>query len=345
VTFVASTGDSTTTPFAGEYPAFSPNVVAVGGTTLSLNPDNSYKSEVAWNINNNPGDVSAGGISQFEPLPEYQHAVTPFGATNVNNMRMIPDVSLLAGTDPTNPGTVPATGLGSSNPAAGSGVATYDSYQDGSPTAALNPWFINGGTSLATPAFAGLIAIGDQLRQSVGEAPLNTSQTLSTLYSMPASAFHDITSGNNLVPFFAGPGYDLVTGIGSPVANVLVPALAGAPVLASVQRVGIHHQTAIDLSFFGALDPHPAQHLDNYRLLVEGPNGLFNHKIPLRSATYPRASQTVVLMPKHLSLNHTYELVVRGTKPHGLRGANGIFLAGGNQTVIFSGFTPSSPVT
>ena len=74
VTFLSGSGDSHTSPdtpttrqhsgdFNGDYPAFSPNVVAVGGTTLSLNSDNSYKGEVAWNQIPSQSNVSSGGIS------------------------------------------------------------------------------------------------------------------------------------------------------------------------------------------------------------------------------------------------------------------------------------------
>ena len=47
---------------------------------------------------------------------------------------------------------------------------------------------------------------------------------MQALYSLPASDFHDITSGYN--GLFAGPGYNEVTGLGSPIANLLVPDLA-----------------------------------------------------------------------------------------------------------------------
>ena len=50
------------------------------------------------------------------------------------------------------------------------------------------------------------------------------TQTLPALYSLPSADFHDIVYGNN--GYAAGPGYDLVTGLGTPVANLLVPALA-----------------------------------------------------------------------------------------------------------------------
>ena len=62
ITFVAATGDSGTAP---GYPAVSPNVVAVGGTTLYLNPNNSRAGESGWSGSN-------GGISVYEPVPSYQ---------------------------------------------------------------------------------------------------------------------------------------------------------------------------------------------------------------------------------------------------------------------------------
>jgi len=101
------------------------------------------------------------------------------------------------------------------------GVAMYDSYDYPS-----NPWLRDGGTSLATPCWAGLIAIADQMRVAMGRTTLNgASQTLPALYSLPSQDFHDITRGSN-GGYTAGKGYDEVTGLGSPVANLLVPALA-----------------------------------------------------------------------------------------------------------------------
>ena len=76
VTFLAATGDSGT---PSGYPAFSPNVVAVGGTSLFLNSNNSYKSESAW-------ADSGGGTSEFESEPAYQDAVQTTGK------RTVPDV-------------------------------------------------------------------------------------------------------------------------------------------------------------------------------------------------------------------------------------------------------------
>ncbi len=71
-----------------------------------------------------------------------------------------------------------------------------------------------------------LIAIADQGRVAAGGTTLDgPSQTLPALYGLPSSDFHDITSGGNGT-YSARPGYDEVTGLGSPVANLLVPGLA-----------------------------------------------------------------------------------------------------------------------
>ena len=112
-----------------------------------------------------------------------------------------------------------------SNP--NTGVAIYDSYNGGS-----SPWYQIGGTSVATPCWAGLVALADQIRVSAGLTNLDgPTQTLPRLYSLPASDFHDITSGTSTrqPEYTAAAGYDLVTGLGTPKANLLVPDLALGP--------------------------------------------------------------------------------------------------------------------
>ncbi len=194
VTFLAATGDSGA---PGGYAAYSPNVVAVGGTSLYLNGDNSYNHETVWN--NIYTAATGGGVSQFEPEPTYQQAVQSTG------QRTIPDVSFDG--DPE------------------TGVSIYDSYD--SP---FDPWLTIGGTSLAAPAWAGLIAIADQGRALMGGSPLTGyDQTLPALYSLNYSDFNDITVGNNNMfggGFTAKSGYDEASGLGSPKANLLVPDLA-----------------------------------------------------------------------------------------------------------------------
>jgi len=200
VTFVAASGDSggfvpnsngqpTTTPGV-LYPAASPNVVGVGGTTLNLNADSTYNSETAWSL-------SGGGTSLYEPEPKFQQGV------QTTTFRTVPDVAFDA--DPN------------------TGVAVYDSYND---TDNSGPWVGVGGTSLGAPAWSALIAIANQGRVLAGGTTMDgPSQALPALYAISPTDFNDITSGSNGV-FSAGPGYDEVTGMGSPKADILVPDLA-----------------------------------------------------------------------------------------------------------------------
>jgi hypothetical protein len=204
VTFVAASGDSGA--FQPSYPAASPNVIAVGGTTLTLNGDGSYNNEIGWT-------GSGGNLSQFESSPGFQSQTTG------SSMRAVPDVAF------------DADGLGSP-------CFVYDSYNfPNSPLVGRG-----NGTSLGTPCWAGLIAIANQGRVAEGGRPFDglvdpstgtfepsPQQALYALYSLPTSDFHDITSGSSTSragTFKAGPGYDEVTGLGTPVADRLVPDLA-----------------------------------------------------------------------------------------------------------------------
>ena len=89
-----------------------------------------------------------------------------------------------------------------------------------------NPFEVVGGTSLSAPAWAGLLALVNQGRAAAGEPALNSTsptETQQALYSLPQSDYNVITSGNN--GYTASAGYNLVTGLGTPVANLLVPDL------------------------------------------------------------------------------------------------------------------------
>ena len=193
VTFLASSGDEGA-PVS--YPSASPNVVGVGGTSLYLTGQNNYSSESAWS-------GSGGGISAYESQPSYQKGVV----TQSSSYRTDPDVSYDA--DPN------------------TGFPVYDTLNNGTSA----PWGQWGGTSDAAPQWAALVAIADQGRAVYGLSPLDgPTQTLPTLYGLPAGDFHDITSGTSsgTPNYSAGPGYDLVTGRGTPYANLIVPALVDA---------------------------------------------------------------------------------------------------------------------
>lgn len=220
VTFLAATGDYGS---PSGYPAYSPNVVAVGGTTLNVDAAGNVLSETGWS-------GSGGGVSVNESQPVYQQGIV----TQSSASRANPDVSSDA--DP------------------GTGVAVYDSYDFGSAT----PWAPVGGTSLATPCWAGLIALADQGRALNGGGSLDgATQTLPRLYSASTSSFRDITSGNN-GGYSAGPGYDLVTGRGSPLTGALVPYLSAAgPYVSNFTPSGVQSTapSSIDFNFSMQMDP------------------------------------------------------------------------------------------
>lgn len=190
ITFVAASGDSGA---AGgvTYPSASPNVLAVGGTTLSLSASGGYGSESAWS-------GSTGGYSGYESTPSYQAAALQAAGLSTGS-RTTPDVSLNA--DPS------------------TGYSVYDSVAYGG----MSGWFTVGGTSGAAPGWAGLVAIADQGLARVGHGSLTTSTLLNELYALPSSDFNDVTSGSN--GYLASTGYDLATGLGSPKAGQLVAGL------------------------------------------------------------------------------------------------------------------------
>ncbi len=101
---------------------------------------------------------------------------------------------------------------------AGIGMAVLDTYGDGG-------WVSIGGTSAGSPQWAALVAIADEGRALGGLSTLNNSQTAAALFAAPTADFRDITSGSTQFQT-AGVGYDLATGLGSPVANKLIPYLA-----------------------------------------------------------------------------------------------------------------------
>ncbi len=204
ITYLAAAGDDGVSDT--DYPSTSPDVVSVGGTQITTaDTSGSYGSEVAWNDSSDDDGATGGNLSANESQPAYQKGVVTQSTTE----RAAPDVALEASPD--------------------TGVDVYDSSQ-------RQPGFQEiGGTSLSTPCWAGLVADADQDRALAGLSSLTGStQTLPALYTLPSTDFHDVTSGNNTyrpssreTGNTAGTGYDLVSGLGTPVANLLVPALAG----------------------------------------------------------------------------------------------------------------------
>jgi subtilase family serine protease len=184
------------------WPTSDPYVLAVGGTTLTVDPGTStYGREVVWN---QPGQAATGGgLSVIYPEPDYQKLVP--NQNLFQNRRGVPDVAFPA-----------------------EDFMLYGSFFPGQVPndPQWKHWGIIGGTSVSAPAWAGLIAIADQMRGS----PLGQIQP--ALYSLGGKDMHDITQGNNTFEnvqgYQAQEGYDLATGWGTPIANTFVPALVQA---------------------------------------------------------------------------------------------------------------------
>lgn len=190
VAFFASSGD-TGAPVS--YPAASPNVVSVGGTSLYVS-SGTYASESGWS-------GSGGGISAFEPQPSYQSGFVVQSSTRRGN----PDVAY--DSDPN------------------TGFPVYDSYNN----TGTAKWSQFGGTSAAAPQWAALAAIADQGRALAGLGALDgRTEFLPALYKLAAVDFHDVVTGTSTgsPAYSAAAGYDLVTGRGTPVANLVIADLA-----------------------------------------------------------------------------------------------------------------------
>ena len=186
------------------YPAEDAYVTTVGATHLTTNYGGGpWVGESAWN---DGGYGSGGGVSPDAiPLPTWQQAVAATWSSG--NAREVPDVAMEGDSD--------------------NYYCDMGTCQGGA-----------GGTSFAAPRWAGFMALVNQQAEEVGSAPLGGLGFInSAIYSIGegsnfSSDFHDITEGNNdtadqPVWYSAVPGYDLVTGWGSPNGQNLIDALAG----------------------------------------------------------------------------------------------------------------------
>ncbi len=202
VTVVASSGDTGVISDNGpprqvSLPASDPLVLGAGGTALGASTfTGAYHGEMAWNADT---EASAGGFSSLFSRPAYQD-----GIPRIGRMRGVPDVAA-----------------------------------DADSTTAMSLLFTGGvplpaqGTSAATPLWAAVIALADQ---DAGQHLGFVNPAIYAISRSPAyhRAFHDVTTGDNSVfwptglftGYTAGPGWDPVTGWGSPNAQYLVPLLA-----------------------------------------------------------------------------------------------------------------------
>jgi subtilase family serine protease len=201
------------------WPDSDPLVTGVGGTQLHFTAQGAPAAPTVWNDtyntkaneftdgNTGPNPLaSGGGLSIFFTRPAYQDSVRDV----VGGSRGVPDISMSA--------------------ACNGAVDTYSSYQG-----AADGWSPECGTSEATPLFAGIVALADQV---AGHSLGLINPALYQLAARHKPGIVDVTRGNNTVSFTqdgreqtvtgfpARPGYDLATGLGTVNAPYFVPELA-----------------------------------------------------------------------------------------------------------------------
>ncbi|MGA2434365.1 MAG: protease pro-enzyme activation domain-containing protein [Bryobacteraceae bacterium] len=208
------------------FPASSPYVTGAGGTEFqdteinwsASNNSNGgsalgYISEMAWNDTAIQGALwaSGGGASTLFAKPSWQMGA----GVPADGARDVPDIAFSASA--VHDGYLTCSAGWCTN-----GFRDAESYFD-----------LGGGTSAATPVFAGIVAL---INQETGDSQGNINPTLYTLAATVPGVFHDVTTGSNIVPcvagtpdcttgsfgYYAGPGYDQVTGLGSVDAYSLV---------------------------------------------------------------------------------------------------------------------------
>ncbi len=201
-------GDAYTVYNGIPTPCDDPNITIVGGTTLTTSgPGGAWVSETVWNWDvefgpNYDGVGSGGGISTTYPIPTWQQGIDMTANQGSTTFRNLPDVALTADN-------------------------VFLIFNDGESGSF-------GGTSCATPLWAGFIALVNQQAMASSNSLvgfINPAIYLIGVEPGYASAFHDITTGNNVWSgspdlFYAVPGYDLCTGWGSPTGTNLIMALA-----------------------------------------------------------------------------------------------------------------------
>jgi subtilase family serine protease len=241
ITVLASTGDTGVTNYEADgatfytspvtgWPATDPLVTAVGGTQIKESPSGAF-SQVAWNdtydtnlleaftgASTSTPFASSGGVSEFFKLPSYQSGVSAIiasaiGARHSDDLpRAIPDIAMSGACD--------------------GSVDLYITFPGVSPG-----WTLVCGTSEASPEFAGIVTMSDQV---AGHSLGQINARLYQLSEEHAPGIVPVTSGNNTVTFTqgspavtttvqgygTGPVYNMVTGVGTVNAAFFVPELA-----------------------------------------------------------------------------------------------------------------------
>lgn len=225
-------------------PASVPEITAVGGTTLYPGsspywrpaPDFNgvsalgYTPETAWNDSVALKTVAAGGGGPSSVFPRPNWQIGP--GMPAGDKRLTPDISFAAGL-----------------------------YSNGYVVRSGDAWRVAGGTSAATPVFAGMLAMLNRYLISRGQLAQpglgNVNPAIYRMWQVTPAAIHDVTSGDNKVPciagtagcvggllgYNAGAGYDLATGLGSLDGNVFITQWDGSQTVASATTLTVSNLT------------------------------------------------------------------------------------------------------
>jgi hypothetical protein len=217
--FFLASGDSGAYSGAIDEPADDPNITVVGGTTLTTSSSTgSWLGESVWLTpasydpfsGYTPEEASGGGVSLTYGIPTYQQGISMTANQGSTTMRNTPDVALVAN--------------------------NVDIVWGNDFIGESSDWTA-AGTSLATPLWAGFIALVNEQAAATGKPPVGFVNP--ALYAIGKSTsyhscFHDITAGNNYTAdsptkYEATSGYDLCSGWGSMIGSNLMQALLAPP--------------------------------------------------------------------------------------------------------------------
>ena len=219
--FFLASGDFGAFSGAVDAPADDPYITVVGGTTLTTTSAGAWSSETAWLTpagydeygDPTPQQATGGGVSLAYAIPPWQQGISMTANQGSTTMRNVPDVAMVAN----NINIVWGNDYG------------FDLLD-------MLDW-PTGGTSLAAPLWAGLLALANEQAAANGQPSIGFVNP--ALYAIGKSTnyqscFHDITTGSNTnssspTKYQAVAGYDLCTGWGTPNGDNLIPALLSPP--------------------------------------------------------------------------------------------------------------------
>ena len=249
--FFQASGDNGSRAFAKDTIYDLANITYVGETALTMATSATgatvYGQEDGWQ------DSGAGIVdcpdsvylkSDGTCLPDFQAGVANASNHASATQRNIPDVSMIGG---------------------GVGVQTFETIGGVHGTV-----HTEGGTSVATPLWAGFTALINQRRQAAGVPSLGfpnpTLYGISRVPAVYATVFNDVSDGNNGFPGVAG--YDLVSGIGTPKCNLIYQLASTTPTVAA-QHVNVHvtGSLSVTVSFSNQPDVTTVQPIDQHVIL------------------------------------------------------------------------------